>query len=900
MTLSPGTHLGPYEIVAAIGEGGMGEVYKARDTRLDRSVAIKVLPAQVSADPERRARFEREAKTIAGLSHPHICTLHDVGSAPSAGLGLASSPQGGPEPSVLYLVMEHLTGETLAERLRKGPLPLEQALTFAIEIADALSAAHRQGIIHRDLKPGNVMLTKTGAKLLDFGLAKLKGHGEQPAAAHLASAPTQSTPLTGEGMIVGTLQYMAPEQLEGKPVDARTDIFAFGVVVHEMLTGQTAFSGQSPASLISAIMTAEPPTVSSVQPVAPPALDRVIQRCVAKDPEDRWQTARDLVSELRWIAGGGSQTGVAAGRSRTGTRVLWAAVAVLSLALVASLAGTWLLRRETPTSRHPVQFTVAPPARYALTGLDVPALSPDGTKLAFTAKPPDGPSVLFVRAFDSLDPKEIPETTGASSPFWSPDSQRLGFFSGRKLKTVRLSGGSPVTLADGACCGTWSRDGVILFTGYGPNVRDRATFRIGSEGGVAARVRPLDASRSESLHQWPVFLPDGRRFLYYAVSGRPDVQGIHVASVDSAQTARLMPAAANVVFVPPGFLVFRLSGRLMAQAYDWQQSRLIGEAKQVAEMVAGSSLTAYFSAVPDALAYIPGTATPAVLTWLDRKGNRLGSVGPPGEYYGPQLSPDERRLAVSRRDPATETRDIWLVDLARDTQVRFTFDPADEMNSTWSPDGTRIAFSSNRKGQRDIYEKPAGGIGEERLLLGSDIEKNVEYWSPDGRLLLFNLLSAGGKREVWALPLGGEGKSYAVLGGPADIQSSPLSPDRKFIAYMASESGRQEIFIQSFPPAGNRWSVSTAGGTSPQWRPDGKELFYIAGSKLMAVDVKVEGTRLELGAPQALFEVPFASGGRNLFVPSRDGQRFLAILQVEQSRSRSITVELNWMSRLRQ
>jgi dipeptidyl aminopeptidase/acylaminoacyl peptidase len=361
-----------------------------------------------------------------------------------------------------------------------------------------------------------------------------------------------------------------------------------------------------------------------------------------------------------------------------------------------------------------------------------------------------------------------------------------------------------------------------------------------------------------------------------------------------------MPTAANVAFVPPGFLVFRLGDRLMAQEFNWLGSRLTGEAVQVAEIVAGTDMVAYFSAVPDALAYIPGTAMPMALTWLDRKGNRLGTVGEPGEYSGPALSPDGRTLAVSRRDPATQMRDIWLIDLARGTQSRFTFDPADEFNPAWSPDGSRIAFTSARSGQRDIYEKAASGIREDRLVLGSDIEKNMEYWSPDGRLLLFNVLPGNGTRQIWALPLQGESKPYAVITGPADIQSSPLSPDGKFIAYSSTESKRFEIYIQDFPPTGKRWSISTAGGTNPQWRPDGKELFYIAGAKLMAVDVKIGGSRLEPGIPHALFEAPFATAGRNMFVPSRDGQRFLAILQVEHTGSPSITVELNWMSRLKQ
>jgi Tol biopolymer transport system component len=395
-------------------------------------------------------------------------------------------------------------------------------------------------------------------------------------------------------------------------------------------------------------------------------------------------------------------------------------------------------------------------------------------------------------------------------------------------------------------------------------------------------------------------MPDGRSFLYFVSSSRPDVQGIYTGSLGSERATRVTPAPSNVAFVQPGFLVFRMGGRLVAQSFNWKESRLKGEVVQVAESVAGSDVIAYFTAVPDALAYIPGVARPTTLTWLDRKGSRLGTAGERGEYSGPALSPDERTLAVALRDPAIQTRDIWLIDLARGIQQRFTFDPADDMNPAWSPDGSRVAFTSARKGMRDIWEKAASGVGEERMVLGSEIEKNMEYWSPDGRLLLFNVLPGSGARQIWALPLEGERKPFAVLSGPADVTSSPLSPDGKFIAYGSSESGRYEIFIQDFPHARNRLQISTEGGTLPQWRADSKELFYLAGSKLMAVDIKVSGTRLEAGVPHPLFEAPFAPWGRNTFVPSRDGQRFLAIVQVEQPADLSITVELNWMSRLKQ
>jgi len=902
MALSAGARLGPYEILAAIGAGGMGEVYRARDTRLDRTVAIKVLPSEVIADADpstgsgssraksrddRRARFEREAKTIAELNHAHICSLHDV--------GIANGQR--------YLVMEFVEGETLATRLERGPLEASAALALALQLGDALEQAHRHGIVHRDLKPANIMLTGpkgAHAKLLDFGLARTAA-----TAGHLSELATRADSLTGEGVIVGTFQYMAPEQLEGKPVDARTDIFAFGLVLYEMLTGQRAFRGESRASLISAILTADPPEVSSLLPLVPPALDRTIHKCLAKDPGDRWQCAGDLVSVIRWIAEGGSPAGapgVAAARKRTGARMLWAAVAMLSLALTASLAVLWTHVHEAPAARPPVRFTVAPPAPYVM-DFQVPALSPDGTSLAFTARLPGDAPLLFVRAFETAEARVVPETAGASSPFWSPDGRQVGFFSGGKLRKVALAGGSPLTLADGLCCATWGRDGEILFTYSGANTILSEIMRVASDGGVASPVLRPDRARGESGHRWPAFLPDSRHFLYQVNATRADVQGTYVASIGSSESTRVMPAAANVVFMPSGLLVYRSGGRLLAQAFDWKQSRLGGEAVQLSDSVGGrgvpgSELDAFFCAMPDTLAFIPGTAMPSVLAWLDRKGNRVGAVGEPGDY-SPAISPDGRTVAVGYRDPTTQTRDIGLIDLERGTQSRFTFDPADDINPTWSPDGRRIAFSSARKGERDIYVKAANGIGEEQLLFSSAGVKNMECWSPDGRLLLFNTTVAQGRQQIWALPLEGERKPYAVLSGPAGMQASSLSPDGKFIAYWSAESGRAEVFLQSFPPGRDRWQVSTTGGGSPQWRADGKELFYRQGDRLMAVDIKVIGARLVPGVPHELFEAPFINVGRNQFVPSSDGEKFLAVLRVEQVSSPSITVELNWMSRLR-
>jgi serine/threonine protein kinase len=519
MTLAAGSRLGPYEILSAIGAGGMGEVYKARDTRLERTVAVKVLPEHLTANEDLRQRFEREAKTISQISHPHICALYDVGR----------------EGDRDYLVMEYLEGETLAARLDKGALPAEQLLRYGIEIADALDKAHRLGIVHRDLKPGNVMLTKSGVKLLDFGLAK----AVQPAASvsALTSMPTETPALTAEGTILGTFQYMAPEQLEARDTDARTDIFAFGAVVYEMATGQKAFSGRSRASLIGAILKDEPPPISAVQPMTPPALDRVVKTCLAKDPEDRWQTARDVVLELGWIAEG-SQAGttppaVAARRSRE--RVAWILSALLAIALALTLVLPYLGRARTSSEGRAVRLSVLPPEKGRFMPGTI-ALSPDGTRLAFVAADADGRSLLWIRSLDALEARALPGTERAYAPFWSPDGRFLAFFAEGKLKRVEASGGPPQilsnltgTLSAGTVGrgGTWNREGVILFA---PNPGG-PLVRIADTGGAPAPVTKLDVSRQENSHRWPVFLPDGRRFLYFARSRLKENHAIFVGSL---------------------------------------------------------------------------------------------------------------------------------------------------------------------------------------------------------------------------------------------------------------------------------------------------------------------------------------------------------------------------------
>ncbi len=853
-------------------------MYRARDTRLDRTVAIKVLPSQLSSDPERRQRFEREARTISRLSHPHICTLYDVGH------------QDGTD----FLVMEYLEGETLDRRLAKGPLPADQVLRYAIEIADALDKAHRQGIIHRDLKPANIMMTKAGAKLLDFGLAKLRQPGPAPVFSNLSALPTEKeSPLTGEGTIVGTLQYMAPEQLEGKETDARTDIFALGTVVYEMATGQKAFKGESHASLIAAILNSDPPAISTLRPLVPPALDHVVTRCLAKDSENRWQTARDLVLELQWITDDRSQMSApVAGEARHPwrRRLLWmiAAVIVFTAGLAAGVA--YLSR--TQRDQHSLRRFVLPPEKTSFQSVTV---SPDGRYLAFAATAADGKTLLWVCPLGSLSAHPLPGTEDAFFPFWSPDSHLIGFFADGKLKTISVSGGPPQTLcaAPNNQGGTWNRDGVILFGG------GDILYRVSAAGGSATPATSQDPADQESSHRWPNFLPDGHHFLYLARSSQQERTGIYIGLLDSKETTRLLSANLNGVYVPPGYLFFVRDERLMAQPFDANHLQIAGEPYSIAEQVGqlGNTGRANFSVSENGvLAYGSGGSTITQLVWFDRSGKQLGFVGKPGDYTNPSLSPDQTRLAVGLRDRQKQTRDIWLFDLRQGTSSQFTADPADDFNPVWSPDGNRILFSSGRKGHRDIYQKLASGNNVEELVLGSGDEKGVNDWSSDGRFIVYDTFNnPKTSTDLWILPLSGERRPVPFLRTASYEGQSQLSPDGRWIAYSSDESGTHEVYVQTFPTPGSKVQISTGGGRQPRWRHDEKELYYIAADgKLMAVDVKA-GSTLEASIAKPLFQTGIGVAGfRNLYVVSGDGQRFLIITPVEATTSTPITVMLNW------
>ena len=889
MPLSVGTRLGPHEILEPLGAGGMGEVYRARDTRLDRTVALKVLPGHLSGNEELRQRFDREARAISQLSHPHICALYDVGHA----------------DGVDYLVMEYLEGETLSDRLAKGPLPTEQALRYGIQIADALDKAHRQGIVHRDLKPGNVMITKSGVKLLDFGLAKLRATTPGALFSRVSILPTQAdASLTAQGTILGTFQYMSPEQLEGKDADSRSDIFALGAVLYEMATGRKAFSGKSQASLISAIMGSEPPAVSTISPMTPPMFDRIVRKCIAKDPENRWQSAADMGSELRWI----SESSQAAAplplisRARSRDRLfLWMALAVVTAALAFTL-----LRREPTATPRKVRFTIPLPegntcGSFAQAG--AVAVSPDGRRLAFTAVPPGGRSALWVHDLDALTPRVLPGTDGAALPFWSPDSRFIGYFAGGKMKRVDVSGGVSQTLCDApyAYGGTWSSDGVILFS---PD-SSQSLMRVVASGGAPTSETTLVSG--EIGHYWPSFLPDGRHYLLLVESEKAPSTEIHVGTLGKKEKKRLTAAESGALFAPPGYLLFVREGALTAQTFDARSLQLTGEPIPIAERVGrmgGAGPTRYgpFSASSNGvLAYGAVAVVSSQLVWFDRRGQVLGIISP-GDYADPELSPDGKRVAVCRDDPRTGTPDIWIMEISRGTQSRLTFHPRWEVYPVWSPDGSRIAFAWDKEGHTDIYLKAASG-GVEELLLK---ERRATYpldWSRDGRLLLFSALDPKTGSDLWLLHLEGSRTQKPLLQTPFNEGEARISPDGRFFAYTSDESGRPEVYVRPLSSIAEQWQVSAQGGTKPEWRRDGKELFYLAEDRrLMSLEL-TDGSGFDRYAPRPLFQtraprVDFP-GFHSLYAVTPDGQRFLAVTEPEGRSSPPITVVLDWAVELR-
>jgi serine/threonine protein kinase len=894
MPLPPGSKLGPYEILNAIGAGGMGEVYKARDPRLNRIVAIKVLPAHLADRAEIRERFEREARTVAGLNHPHICVLHDIGR----------------QDSIDYLVMEYLEGGTLAERLAKGPLPMPQVLEFAIQIADALDKAHRKGVTHRDLKPGNVMLAPNGTKLVDFGLAKLKAAGSPAAAVtpglvHGSAPETKTEPLTEYGTVMGTFQYMAPEQLEGKndEIDGRSDIFSFGALIYEMATGAKAFEGKSHASLSAAILEREPPSMSAIQPLTPAPLERVVRKCLAKAPDKRWQSASDLCDELKWItdapASAPQATPPPPPRPNTRERIIWASLAI------AFAVSVWLgFRSSQPTAApaptETVRLSVVTPETS--NPFDF-ALSPDGRSLAYVADSENGRPLLWVRPLNATTAQPLAGTEDAVQPFWSPDSLNIAFFAGGKLKKIALSGGAPQNICDAGNGrgGTWNRDGVILFS-WSTN---DGLFRVSAAGGEVTRVTSLDP-KTETSHRWAQFLPDGKHFLFFSQSAK--APSIAMGSLDSKETRRLVDTNFRSSYVRTGYLLFVRDGVLMAQAFQPEREELSGEPIRLADGLDVDIINrAAFSASDSGiLAYRSSTlGLNTVLAWFDRTGKRLGTVGPAGQHHqNPELSPDGRQVVYNRLDLRTGQTDVWVLDLAGGEPRRLTFDPGLKLIPRWSPDGGRVIYQSNRDGPFSLYQKSSNGGGTEDLLIPGLGGVTLMDWSKDGRFVAYGVQDQRGNTQLVVQPVFGDRKPMFYPATGATHQHARLSPDGKWIAYVSNESGKYEVYVQTFPPGGGKWQVSTNGGVMPRWRRDGKELFYVAlDRKIMAAEVR-SGSSIEFGNRTALFEAKLygglnvAGGWNNQYDVSPDGQRFL--LNTEAAASAvPITVVLNWAAELK-
>jgi Tol biopolymer transport system component len=884
LTLSPGTRLGPYEIVSPIGAGGMGEVYRAKDTRLDRDVAVKVLSSHLSTSEEVRQRFEREAKTISKFSHPHICALYDVGR----------------EGETDYLVMEFLEGESLADRLGKGALPTEQILRYGIEIADALDKAHRQGIVHRDLKPGNVMLTKTGVKLLDFGLAKpLATAGARPVsgASSLATEMQASQPLTERGTVLGTFQYMSPEQLEGGEADARSDIFAFGAVLYEMATGRKAFTGKSQASLIGSILRDDPPSITEAAPMVPPALNRVVRTCLAKDPEDRFQTAHDAKLQLQWIQEGGSQAGLPApvvARRKNREKLAWSVAAV---AIIAAAAGTYGWARRAPKPPRVMRFEIATPAEVL--SLDAPRISPDGRYIAFNAADTTGKLQVWLRPLDAIAARPLPGTEGASRPFWSPDSKFLAFFADGKLKKIDIAGGPPQKICDApsGSDGSWSPEGVILYDGRAAD----NIMRVSAGGGTPVPEVIKDEKTATQIG-WPEFLPDGKHYFYMALAPKAEDSMYRIGELGSKESKPFASAQTLITYAPQGYLLFVRDRTLVAQPFDVNTRKATGEPVPLAEKIGTDAVgLARFSVSREGtLVYRTGEAG-ARLQWVDRSGKELELVGDQGEVRNPAVSPQGDRIAFGLDDPRTGTSDIWVRDLARGTNSRLTFGPPDHMAPVWSPDGKWIAYRVSTAGPSDVAVKSADGTGEEKILVkgGTSIAVPTD-WSRDGRYLAYSLINKDGNFDVWVVPTSGDGKPSVVVQTPFNDLNGGFSPDGRFLVYFSNESGRNEIYVRSFPGPGGKWQVSTAGGSDPHWSADGREITYrSADQKVTAVAVKENGDVFEAGVPQPLFLGRFNPGTvRNRYFPAPDGQKFLIVAPLGRDAMAPTTVVLNWWAGL--
>jgi serine/threonine protein kinase len=890
MALTSGTKLGPYEIQSPLGAGGMGEVYRARDTRLDRTVAVKILTDGLEGTPELRQRFDREARAVSSLNHPHICALYDVGH----------------QNGIDYLVMEYLEGQTLAARIEKGPLPTAELLRTASQIADALDKAHRRGIVHRDLKPGNVMLTKSGAKLLDFGLAK----AGEVLQGDISSSPTMTHPLTVRGTIVGTMQYMSPEQLEGKEADARSDIFSFGAMLYEMATGKKAFEAKSQASLIAAILKEDPRPMRELQPKAPPLLESMVKSSLAKDPDERPQSAHDLKLELDWIRESSGIAQVpqqpAVGISSSGNKT--ARIALLA-ALCAALAVGALafLFRPQPAPAERLEFFI--PIQQEMTHL---ALSPDGRMLAFVS--PDqasGANMVSVQRVGSSAISLLPGTEGASYPFWSPDDAFVAFFADGKLKKVALSDGAPQALATATSGrgGSWSRRGVIVFSPQAAGW----IWKINADGSNLAPVtdKAFDPSRNVS-HRWPVFLPDGEHFLFTMLTftSNDDERGIYLDSL-KADPKQLVLARSNLGYANGYLFYLDEKTALRVTPFDPAKRTVGNDSEVVTDQVGYQPSISWgtFSVSENGTIVYNATlgATLSVLTWYDRAGKEVGHVGDIGVVANPTLSPDGSRVAIDIADAKANNVNVWLGDLNRGTNSRFTFDTTEDVGGVWSRDGTMIAYRSLQAKDTNLFLKQAQGLQPPRSIFSvsasghptDDLIPNS--WSPDDKLLLATLQAAAGGSQLVLIQIS-SGKMTPFLSTKSSESNGQISPDGKWVAYASNESGDWEVYVTTFPTAAGKWQVSRGGGTEPRWRGDGKELFYI-GPKSMLTAVTVD-TRdsFSSGNPTPLFRTQIraqvSSTDQFSYDVTKDGQRFLVNKYAKPAQVAPLHIVLNATSGL--
>jgi Tol biopolymer transport system component len=872
----------------------MGEVYSARDTRLERTVAIKVLPSHLSSDPDLKLRFEREARAISSLKHPHICTLHDVGS----------------QDGIDYLVMEYVAGESLADRLKKGPLPIEQALRIALDVADALSCAHHAGIIHRDLKPGNIMLTKDGAKVLDFGLAKITERRFGTPAA-VAATQTISTPLTTQGAILGTLQYMAPEQLEGKEADARTDIFAFGCVLYEMVTGNRAFNAKSQASLIAAVLEHEPSPILQVQPLTPRLLDRLIRDCLAKDPEQRRQTAHDVLLDLHWIATAGEESLIVA-NPRPAYFLPWIAAA---LAIVlAIILGTWIFThpREHLGNIAKLDLALAPGDSYGGSWWWLPtlALSPDGSHLAYVAIH-DGKTQLYLRAMNEWQGRALPGTADANTPFFSPDGQWLGAIAHDRLIKIPVAGGPPVDIAKvtGNIYGaSWAPDGTIYFA----STNASGVMKVAANGGTAQPFAVSDMKKGETDFRYPELLPGGQNLLLTVRNLQQpnfDEADIYAFSTHSSDRKLIVKSGTNARYLANGFLVFLRAGVLLAAPFDLARLELKGQPTPVVDgVIENPRIGAGQFAVSDAgtLAYLPGGVTfgDHELVYVDHSGHTRLLSANKRAYEDFSISPDGRFLAMTIEGNVT---DSWIHDIARDTDTRFTLG-VEHRDPAWTADGKRIAYTGYANGKYSIDWKPLDGGPAESILLTDDITWPW-FFSRDGRSLIYQSEDPATGDDLWLLPLEGDRKPRPLYNSPFNEEWAQISPDGHWIVYNSDESGRNEVYVAPFPGPGPKVRVSTGGGRHPQWAPNGRELYYRLGanteadrslgqvSKLFAVTF--EGSpELKTGTPRLLFEGPFFDSGHDWAV-TPDGKEFIFIRETPPaSGANQMKVVLNWFEDL--